>query len=261
MMTHVSIDINADLGEFEDSLPDGSDLELMRYLTSANVTCGGHAGNEDSMRRTLSAARELKVAVGAHPSYPDRVNFGRIELACSAREIEGFVGAQIAALANVAKSLGMRLAHVKPHGALYHSANANREAALAIGRAVKQIDLRLVMVGQAGSPALQAWDSMGLQFAAEAFADRVYAPDGTLRKRSLSGALIDDPAKAAQQAVDIATRRKVIASDGTELSVEANTICIHSDTPGSVAIARVVNRRLRTSGVRVQGFSGRPYAI
>lgn len=146
----------------------------------------------------------------------------------------------------------MRLVHVKPHGALYHSANTNREVAAAIGRAAEAIDPRLVLVGQAGSSALEAWHSMGLVTAAEAFADRAYEPDGTLRKRTLPGALLDDPARAAQQAVDIAVRRIVVATDGTELPVEADTICIHSDTPGSVAIAREVNQRLKAAGVLVQ---------
>ncbi|MGA7221079.1 MAG: 5-oxoprolinase subunit PxpA [Candidatus Sulfotelmatobacter sp.] len=245
MMTNISIDINADLGEFEESLANGTDFELMRYITSANIACGGHAGDEDSMWRTLSAARSLKVAVGAHPSYPDRANFGRLGLPDSPPQIEDFVGRQINDLARVARSLDMRLVHVKPHGALYHAANTNREVARAIGHAAKVIDPHFVMVGQAGSSALNVWQSMGLQFVAEAFADRIYEPDGTLRKRTLSGALIDDPQRAAQQAVAIAFRHKVLASDGSEITVEANTICIHSDTPGSIAIAREVHRRLR----------------
>ncbi len=151
----------------------------------------------------------------------------------------------------------MRLVHVKPHGALYHAANTSREVALAVGRAVKAINPDLVMVGQASSSALEAWRAMGLHCAAEAFADRAYEPDGTLRERTLSGALLDDPARAAQQAVDIAVRHWVIASDGSELAIEANTICIHSDTPGSVAIAREVNQRLKAAGVRVQALSPR----
>lgn len=253
-MTDISIDINADLGEFEELLADETDFELMRYITSANVACGGHAGNEQSMRQTLSGARKLKVAVGAHPGYPDSANFGRVESSHSPLEIEGFVGRQIAALAKIAASMDMRLVHVKPHGALYHAANTNREVALAIGRAVKAIDPPLVMVGQAGSSALGVWHSMGLRFAAEAFADRAYEPDGTLRKRTLSGALLDDPARAAQQATDIAIRHRIIASDGSELKVEANTICIHSDTPGSVAIAREVNQRLKAAGARVHSL-------
>lgn len=254
-MTNISIDINADLGEFEESLANGTDFELMRYITSANIACGGHAGNEQTMRQTLADARELKVAVGAHPSYPDRTNFGRVESPLSPMEIEASVIQQITALAKIAESLDMRLVHVKPHGALYHAANTNREVALAIGRAVKAINPQLIMVGQAGSPALEVWHSLGLRFAAEAFADRAYEPDGALRKRTLSGALLDEPAHAAQQALDIAVRHKIIASDGSELTIEANTICIHSDTPGSVAIAREINQRLKAAGVLLQGLS------
>jgi UPF0271 protein len=254
-MTNVSIDINADLGEFEESLASGTDFELMRYITSANIACGGHAGNQQTMRQTLSAARDLKVTVGAHPGYPDRANFGRVESPLSPIEIEASVGHQIAALVKIAESLDMRLVHVKPHGALYHAANTKREVALAIGRAVKAINPQLVMVGQAGSPALDVWHSMGLRFAAEAFADRAYEPDGTLRKRTLPGALLDDPERAAQQAIDIVVRHKIIASDGSELTIEANTICIHSDTPDSVAIAREINQRLKAAGVLLQGLS------
>jgi 5-oxoprolinase (ATP-hydrolysing) subunit A len=254
-MSEVAIDINADLGESEESLANGADFELMRYITSANVACGGHAGDEHTMRETLVAAKKLGVAVGAHPGYPDRANFGRVEAPLSPEEIEATVREQIAALRTIADSLDMRLVHVKPHGALYHAANKNNEIAAAIGRAARKIDPQLIMVGQAGSSTVEVWRSMGLRTAAEAFADRAYEPDGTLRKRSLSGALLDNPARAAQQALSIATEHKVIASDGRELPVEADTICIHSDTPGSAAIAREINQRLKAAGVRVQGLS------
>ncbi|MFZ0312293.1 MAG: 5-oxoprolinase subunit PxpA [Candidatus Korobacteraceae bacterium] len=248
-MTDIAIDINADLGEFEESLANGADLELMGCITSANIACGGHAGNEDTMRQTLSAARRLGVAVGAHPGYPDRANFGRLESSLSPLEIEVAVRQQIRTLAKIADSLDMQLGHVKAHGALYHAANTNREIALAIGRAAKAIDPLLVMVGQAGSPGLEVWRSMGLRIAAEAFADRTYEPDGSLRQRTLSGALLADPERAAQQAVDIAVRHRALASDDSELTLEATTICIHSDTPGSVAIARAVHQRLKAAGV------------
>jgi UPF0271 protein len=256
-MTDISIDLNADLGEFEASLANGTDFELMRYITSANIACGGHAGNEETMRQTLSAAHRLNIAVGAHPGYPDRANFGRVASPLSARELEASVSGQIRALAKIAHSLEMRLVHVKPHGALYHAANTNREVALALGRAAKAIDPGLVMVGQAGSPVLEVWHSMGLRFAAEAFADRAYEPDGTLRKRTRSGALLADPKRAAQQAVEIVVQHKVIASDSSELTVEADTICIHSDTPGSVAIAREINHEMKAAGVLLHGLSDR----
>ena len=254
-MSERSIDINADLGESEESLANGTDFELMRFITSANVACGGHAGNKRTMRETVGIAKELGVAVGAHPGYPDRENFGRIERPMPAAEIEATVRDQIASLAEVAATLGARLVHCKPHGALYHAANQSAAVAAAIGRAVLESDEQLVMVGQAGSSTLTLWESMGLICAAEAFADRAYEPDGTLRKRTLPGALLDDPAKAARQALDLATHDIAVASDGTELKISAGTICIHSDTPGSVAIARAVNEALRKAGVQLRALS------
>ena len=254
-MSELWMDINSDLGESEESLANGADFELMRYITSANVACGGHAGDERTMRETVRMAQELGVAVGAHPGYPDRANFGRIESPLSIAEIEATVRDQIAALAEVAASLGVRLAHCKPHGALYHAANKSAEVAAAIGRAVLESDEQLVMVGQAGSSTLTLWESMGLSCAAEAFADRAYEPDGILRKRTLPGALLEDPAKAAAQAVDIATRNTVVATDGSELKVDAETVCIHSDTPGSALIARAVNEALKKSGVLLRALS------
>ena len=254
-MNELWIDINSDLGESEESVANGADFELMRYVTSANVACSGHAGDERTMRETVRMAKELGVAVGAHPGYPDRANFGRVESPMSAAEIEASVRDQIAALAEVATPLGVRLAHCKPHGALYHAANKSAEVAAAIGRAVLESDEQLVMVGQAGSSTLTLWESMGLSYAAEAFADRAYEPDGILRKRTLAGALLDDPAKAAAQAVDIATRHIVVATDGSELKVSAETVCIHSDTPGSALIARAVNHALKKAGVLVRALS------
>ena len=254
-MSDLVIDINADMGESDEALANGPDFELMRYITSANVACGGHAGDRHTMQQTLAAAQQLHVMVGAHPGYPDRENFGRIESTLSPAEIEASVYQQIATLNIIAQSLGVRLVYVKPHGALYHAANVNPEVALAIGRAVKKIDPELIMVGQAGSPSLDTWHLLGLRCAAEAFADRTYEPDGTLRKRTLAGALLDDPTRAAKQALEIALRHRVITSDGSELPVFADTICLHSDTPGSVAIAREVNQRLKAAGVKVRALS------
>jgi len=253
-MSELWMDINSDLGESEKSLANGTDFELMRSITSANVACGGHAGDERTMRETVRIAKQLGVAVGAHPGYPDRENFGRIESPMSAAEVEATVRDQIAALAEIAAPLGVQLVHCKPHGALYHAANKSAEVAAAIGRAVLESDEQLIMVGQAGSATLTLWESMGLSCAAEAFADRAYEPDGILRKRALPGALLDDPAMAARQAVDIATRQIAMATDGTELKVVAQTVCIHSDTPGSVAIARAVNEALKKAGVQVRAL-------
>lgn len=254
-MSDIWIDINSDLGESEEFLANGTDFELMRYVTSVNVACGGHAGDERTMRETVRIAKQLNVAVGAHPGYPDRENFGRIESPLSLAEIEATVRDQIAALAAVALPLGVQLVHCKPHGALYHAANRSAEVAAAIGRAVLAGDEQLVMVGQAGSAMLTLWRSMGLTSVAEAFADRAYEPDGTLRKRTLPGALLQDPSKAAKQAIEIAKQHVAITTNGSELPVVAQTICIHSDTPGSVAIARAVREALESSGITVQSLA------
>ena len=250
-----SIDLNADMGESVESVVSGTDFELMRYVSSANIACGGHAGDVQTMKRTLEFAKDLGVAAGAHPSYPDRANFGRAELVITMDELEISVRDQIAALALVASELGVRLRHVKPHGALYHAASRRHEVALAIAHAVRAEDSRLLMVGQAGSPCLGVWGALGLQCVGEAFADRAYERDGTLRQRELHGALIVDPERAARQALDVALRHRVLLDDGAELGLLAQTLCIHSDTPGAVAIARVVSERLNAAGVQIRAMS------
>jgi 5-oxoprolinase (ATP-hydrolysing) subunit A len=250
-----SIDINADLGESPESVANGADFELMRHITSASVACGGHAGDARTMKQTLEFAKELGVAAGAHPSYPDRTNFGRVELEIAADELESSVREQIAALARIGDKLGVGLKHVKPHGALYHAANRHHEVALAIGHAVMALDSKLIMVGQAGSPSLDSWRSLGLDCAGEAFADRTYEREGALRQRKLSGALLEDPERAARQALDIAVRHRVSLDDGSELCLVARTLCIHSDTPGAASIARAVSERLKAAGFQIRAMS------
>lgn len=250
-MGNTHIDMNSDLGEFPEALASGSDFELMHFITSANIACGGHAGDEWTMMQTLTAARELNVSVGAHPGYPDRANFGRTEMAISPQETESAVREQIIALVHAAEKLGMRIVHVKPHGALYHAAR-DRQVAEAIGRAALSIDPQLIMVGQAGSTTLSYWRAMGLRSVGEAFADRAYEGDGKLRSRNLPGALLENPSRAAQQAVEIVVGHHVITHDGNELQVEAETLCIHSDTPNAASIAREVKHQLAAVGVVVR---------
>lgn len=251
---NVVMDINSDLGESAESLASGADFELMRHITSANVACGGHAGDAGTMKQTVEFAKALNVSVGAHPSYPDRENFGRTRLSITPAQLEASIREQIAALATIAAGLGVKVKHVKPHGALYHEINLDLESALATGRAVLSIDPQLIAVGQAGSPCLEVWRAMGLRCAAEAFADRAYERDGTLRKRTLPGALLAAPEAAARQAVDAAIRRSIVAADGAQLQIEADTICVHSDTPGAPAIARAVRQALTAAGVLVQSL-------
>lgn len=252
-MTELTIDLNSDLGESPEALASGTDVELMRSITSVNVACGGHAGDDATMTQTLLGARELNVAIGAHPSFPDRANFGRLAMDIPAQEIERTVRVQIMALVEIANSLGLRIVHVKPHGALYHAARS-RPIAEAIGLAALTVDPDLIMVGQAASPALEYWHGMGLRCAAEAFADRAYEPDGMLRSRALPGALLDVD-RAAAQALEIVRNQSAITANGQKVPVRAQTICIHSDTPNATAIAREVRRQLIAGGCALSPLS------
>ena len=248
------IDLNADLGEFAERLADGSDAELMRHITSANVACGGHAGDALTMEQTMELAHQHHVSVGAHPSYPDRAGFGRVSLLMPVRELQDSIAEQINGLLVIARRMQIPLVHVKPHGALYHSCNREAEIAFSFARAVLSIDRRLIVLGQAGSPCLNIYREMGLRTAGEAFADRAYEPDGSLRNRTISGALLDSPDRAAAQAVAIATRGRVTATSGSELSTSADTLCIHSDTPDSAIIARTVKEQLQQAGVTIRAI-------
>jgi UPF0271 protein len=204
----------------------------MRYITSANVACGAHAGDEATMERTVRLALARGVRIGAHPSYPDRANFGRTEMALTGAELERTVREQIDRLEAVVRKLGGRLAHVKPHGALYNVAARDEAVARAIGRAAAAWNPRATLFGLLGSRALEVWREMGLQVAAEAFADRRYEPDGSLRPRKFADALITDPHEAAAQAARF-------ARDG-----KAQTLCVHGDTPRAVEILKACRKAL-----------------
>lgn len=250
-----AIDLNCDLGEFPDR--SGTDAALLGIVTSANIACGGHAGDEHTMSETIRAALARGVAIGAHPSFPDKPRFGRVELDLTPAQIEREVSMQIRTLDQIAQSLGARITHVKPHGALYHAAMTKPPVAEAIARAAKTQPNRPVLIGLSGSPALDHWRKAGFRVAAEAFADRRYEPDGSLRSRSLPDSLIDDPATAARQALGIAQGRAVTTSTGAVIPVTAQTICIHSDTPNAFAIARAVRAALEGAGIRVSRVAGR----
>jgi len=223
------IDLNCDLGELDDAAHEAA---LMESITSANIACGGHAGDEHTMERTARLAIARGVRIGAHPSYPDRANFGRLEIAMGPAEIEATLREQIQRLEAVVTRLGARIVHVKPHGALYNVAARKEEVARAIGTAIVRWNAEATIFGLAGSAALDLWRGMGLPVAAEAFADRRYQPDGSLRPRKFPDALITNPDEAAAQALRFA--REGIAQ----------TICVHGDTPGAVEILRACRQAL-----------------
>lgn len=243
----LTCDLNCDLGENDQRVRDGTDLLLLDIVTSANVACGGHAGDTFTMTAIARAALERRVAIGAHPSYPDRPNFGRISIPMTPAQIEQSVRSQILDLARIVESLGARLSHVKPHGALYHDAMHDPAIGTAIAAAVLCVDPALVLVAMSGSEVLSAWRAQGLRVAGEAFADRAYEPDGSLRSRSLPGALITDPAAAAAQAIRFV--RDGVPHDPAPLRPQ--TICVHGDTPSAVLIACAVRSQLESAGVRV----------
>jgi UPF0271 protein len=249
------IDVNCDMGELPEAIAEGTQESLMASLTSVNIACGGHAGDERTMKKTIEQALKWKLAVGAHPGYADRANFGRVELKLPAKEIAESIFGQVRALAEIATECGAKVVHVKPHGALYNQAVRNRELAEAIASGVARWGRDVVMVGLAGSSMLEVFRKAGFAVAAEAFADRRYEADGTLRSRKFEDALIRDPGEAGRQALSIVERGVVIASDGSEVTVDAQTLCIHGDTPGAPKIAAEVARTLRESGVSLQALS------
>jgi len=248
------IDLNSDVGEFPAALADGSEDRLLRFVSSANIACGGHAGDISSMRDVVRLCLVHNVSVGAHPSYPDRSGFGRTRIEISEHDLKTSIREQLESLMVVAAGLGATVRHVKPHGALYNAAVGNVNLAAVIADAISSIDRRLVLVGLAGSAMLEVWKSAGFVTVGEAFADRRYEPDGTLRSRTLENALIIDPVEAAQQAVSIARDRMVLAADGSRLTVEAQTICIHGDTVNATSIASEVRNHLHRARISIVPF-------
>jgi len=240
-----AIDLNSDLGEGA-----GTDAELMPLISSANIACGAHAGDESTMRETVALARRYGVAVGAHPSYPDRVNFGRIRVAMEPDALTEEIARQIRALRGVAP--GLRISHVKAHGALYNEAWRDAVIAKAIVASVKQVFAEPTEVALFAAPKSALADAArraGVRVVLEGFVDRAYEADGSLRSRKLSGALHTDPQVAAQQALSFVRDGGVRAHDGSFLALAVDTLCLHGDTPGAPAIAAAVREAL--AGARV----------
>jgi UPF0271 protein len=242
------IDLNSDMGESYGAYTIGADDEVLHFVTSANVACGWHGGDPSVMRRTIQRAKELGVRVGAHPSYPDLLGFGRRVMQITREEARDYVLYQIGALRAFAEALGAQLQHVKPHGAIYNAAVKDRELSLGIAEGVADAGGDLILVGLPGSALLNAGQEAGLRVAREAFGDRAYNEDGTLVSRKIAGSLITDPDTVAERVLGF-TRGTVKAITGREIRVEAETICLHGDTPGAAAIARRVRERLEAAGI------------
>lgn len=246
------IDLNCDLGESFGAWTMGEDEAVLPHVSSANVACGFHAGDPTVMRRTVALAKAAGVAIGAHVSLPDLQGFGRREMKVSPEECHDFVLYQVGALAAIARAQGVGLSHVKPHGALYNMAARDAALATAIAHAVRDADRALVLYGLSGSALVAAGEAAGLRVAHEVFADRGYRADGALAPRGTPGAVIDDPALAAERAAAFAAGAPVAALDGTPLRLRADTVCVHGDRAGAGAFAAALRARLDASGVVVR---------
>lgn len=245
------MDLNADLGETVDGLPTADDAAMFAVVTSASIACGGHAGDELSMRTAVASAAAAGVAVGAHPSYLDRAGFGRVRMSVDPAELRSQVLDQLRALVRA----GADLRYVKPHGALYHAASADAPTALAVAAAVADVSAALGRaVPVLGLPgAIEgAAAAAGLPFRLEAFLDRGYRADGSLVPRGAPGALLDDPQAVAERALRLATERVVVAVTGETVRSDAVSLCVHGDSPGAVAMARAVRSALDVAGVEVR---------
>ncbi len=249
------IDLNADVGEGFGAWAAGADDELFEFVTSANVACGFHAGDPSVIDRTVRGAVKKGVAIGAHPGYFDLRGFGRRAMSLPPDEVEADVLYQVGALRAFARAHGVPLTHVKPHGALYNQAADDDALAGAIARGVARASRELVLVGLAGSrPMRDAAARAGLRFAAEAFADRAYDTRGRLVPRSRPGAVVSDPAVAAAAAVRLATDGVALTADGAPVAIEADTLCLHGDSPAAVAMAKAVREALERAGVSVRAL-------
>ena len=246
-----SIDINSDLGEGA-----GTEMALMPLITSANIACGGHAGNENTMRTTVELAIRNKVAIGAHPGYPDRERFGRMPMDMPARELIESIRRQIDSLVGVASRMGARVTHVKAHGALYNQ--GERDATIArniiFGIQAATGGHELVIVAPPGSAMVEEATGAGMKVAREGFVDRRYEADGTLQSRSIAGSVLTDPAEAVQQALSFVKSGGVTAVDGSFLKLAVDTLCVHGDTPGAPDIARAVRDAFAKAKVKVTPF-------
>ncbi|WP_066258468.1 LamB/YcsF family protein [Neobacillus drentensis] len=246
------VDLNSDLGESYGAYTLGNDKEVLKYISSANIACGYHAGDHNVMFETVRLAQKYGVKIGAHPGFPDLAGFGRREMNLSPREIYNLVIYQIGALQAVTKASGTTLSHVKPHGALYNMTAKNREMADAITQAIVDLDSNLVLFGLAGSELVKAGSHKGLLVAEEVFADRTYQTDGTLTSRTEKNAIIHDTGQAIQRAIRMINEGKVEAVNGTNIDIQADTICVHGDEPKAVEFVKELRKALEQGNITLR---------
>lgn len=246
------IDLNCDMGEGFGPWPMGNDEALMQHITSANIACGFHAGDPLTMQRTVRLALQNGVAVGAHPGFPDLQGFGRRNLQMSPEEVYASVLYQIGALKTIVEAEGGALRHVKAHGALYNMAAKDRALADAIARAVQKAGAHLILYGLSGSVQIEAAEAIGLRACSEVFADRSYQDDGSLTPRNKPGALIDDPRKAAAQALQMAQARQTTSLNGNTVVLKPDTLCLHGDGPHALDFAVEIRAVFEKNGITMK---------
>lgn len=247
----ISVNLNADMGEGFGAYDIGDDDAILKIIGSANIACGFHAGDPLTMRRVVQRAKEEGVSIGAHPGFNDLWGFGRRRIDMRADDLENLIAYQIGALQAMAAFAGEKVTHVKPHGALNNMAAENADYAMAIGRAIKAVDPRLIYVALSGSEMEIAAEKLGLPLAREGFCDRLYEDDGNLTSRKVPGSVIKDPAQAARQVVHMVVEGEIISRNGKRIPRKVDTLCVHGDEPTAIALARTVREALEAAGVNV----------
>ena len=249
-----SIDLNSDMGESFGAYKIGGDEEIIKYVTTANVACGWHAGDPMVMEKTVALAKEFGTAVGAHPGFPDLMGFGRRNMAVTPEEAKAYVKYQLGALQAFAKAHGVKIQHVKPHGALYNMAAVDEKLAKAMCEAVYEVDKDIIFMGLAGSKMITAAEEIGLKAASEVFADRAYNDDGTLVSRKLPGAVIKDKELAIKRVVRMVKEGKVESINGKDIDIKADSICVHGDNPKALEFVKNIRETLEKEGVTISNL-------
>ena len=247
----ISIDLNADLGESFGRYTLGMDEKIMEVISSANIACGFHAGDPMVMERTVRLAAEAGIAIGAHPGFPDLMGFGRRNMAVSPEEARAYILYQLGALDAFLRPMGIRMWHVKPHGALYNMAAADEQLARAICGAVKDFDPELRLVGLSGSLLIRAAEKTGLRAISEVFADRAYEADGSLVSRRKPGAIISDEREALRRVIRMVKEGKVKAINGEEIAIRAESVCVHGDGEKALLFAKSIREALTANDIQV----------
>lgn len=252
MMAVKYVDLNSDIGESFGVYNLGMDSDVLKYVSSANIACGWHAGDPLVMEKTVRKAVKNQVGIGAHPGFPDLMGFGRREMKITPEEAKAYVIYQVGALAAFATAAGTHLQHVKPHGAFFNMAAKDALLAEAIAQGIKAVDSRLILMGLAGSELVKAGQIVGLKVASEVFADRDYNADGTLVPRNQPGAMVEDAALAVQRVIRMVTEGRVQAVTGEDLTLQADSICVHGDSPQALSFVLEIRKGFEEAGIQIQ---------